>query len=409
MASSASQGSRGANIIATSGGALEAAADIDVLVLDKTGTITRGDRHAVAFHAAPGVSVRELRDVALLASFADESTEGRSIVALIRQIPEQPPRDLSGLAPTLHEFSAQTRISGIDLDGRRLRKGAADAMRRFVEQAGGSWSPALSDLVSQVARSGDTPLVVADGPRLLGVIELHDVAKGGIRDHCAQLRRMGIRTVMVTGDNSLTAAAIAAEVGVDEFQGEATPEKKRDLIRRFQEDGHQVAMCGDGTNDAPALAQANMAMAMNSGTQAAKDAGGLVDLDSDPTKFIGIVQAARQVQGLRRSLTAFSIAADLAKYLAIIPVVLAATWPALHVLNITRLTGAHNAILSAVIFNVLLIAPLLLLVARGARARAQPAARSSRRGVWLYGLAGMLLPWVGIRLIDVCLAAISHH
>jgi potassium-transporting ATPase ATP-binding subunit len=394
-----------ANVIASSGGAVEAAADIDMLVLDKTGTITRGDRHAVAFQAAPGIALRDLLDVAQLASLADETPEGRSIVELVTQMPDQHPRDLSDTASTFHEFSAQTRISGVDLEGRRLRKGAADAVRRFAEEAGGSWPTAVSELVDGVARSGATPLVVADGPRVLGVIELRDIVKGGIREHCAELRRMGIKTIMVTGDNRLTATVIATEVGVDDFLAEATPERKRELIRRCQKEGYRVAMCGDGTNDAPALAQADVAVTMNSGTQAAKEAGSLIFLDSNPTKFIAIVETGKQMLMTRRSLTTFSMAADLAKYFAILPVTLAAIYPALNALNVTRLTSRRSAILSAVIFSALIIAPLLLLAVRGVKARARSAARLSRRTPWIYGLGGFLLPWVGIKLIDVCLTA----
>jgi K+-transporting ATPase ATPase B chain len=392
-----------ANVIATSAAALEAAADIDVLVLDKTGTITRGDRHAVAFQAAPGIAARDLVDVAQLASLADETPEGRSIVALVTQMPDQYPRDLSETAHRFHEFSAQTRISGVDLEGRRLRKGAADAVRRFAEEAGGSWPAAVGELVDGVACSGATPLVVADGPRVLGVIELHDIVKAGIGEHCAELRRMGISTIMVTGDNRLTATAIAAEVGVDDFLAEATPERKRELIRRCQHEGHRVAMCGDGTNDAPALAQADVAVAMNSGTQAAKDAGTLVALDSNPTKFIAIVETGKQLLMTRRSLTTFSSAADLAKYLAIIPVMFAATYPALNALNVLRLTSPRRAILAAVLFNALIMVPLLLLAVRGVKPRAESATRRSRRNLWIYGLGGTLLPWLGIKLIDVCL------
>jgi K+-transporting ATPase ATPase B chain len=394
-----------ANVIATSGGAVEAAADIDVLVLDKTGTITRGDRHAVAFRAAPGIAARDLLDVAQLASLADDTPEGRSIVALVMQMPDQHLRDLSDMAPTFHEFSAQTRISGIDLEGRRLRKGEADAVRHFATAAGGSWPPAVSELVDEVARSGATPLVVADGPRVLGVIDLRDIVKSGIREHCAALRRMGIKTIMVTGDNRLTATVIAAEVGVDDFLGEATPERKRELIRQCQKEGHRVAMCGDGTNDAPALAQADVAVSMNSGTQVAKEASNLVALDSDPTKFIAIVETGRQMLMTRRSLTTFSMAVDLAKYFAIMPVTLAATYPALNALNVMRLMSPRSAILSAVIFTALIIGPLLVLAARGVKARAESAARRSRGTPWIYGLAGILLPWVGIKLIDVCLTA----
>jgi K+-transporting ATPase ATPase B chain len=393
------------NVIATSGDAVEAAANVDVLVLDKTGTITRGDRRAVAFHAAPGIAVRELLDVAQLASLADETPEGRSIVALVTEMQETGPRDLSDTAATFHEFSAQTRISGIDLGGRKLRKGAADAVRRFAAQAGGSWPSAVSELVDVVARSGATPLVVTDGARVLGVIELCDILKDGIREHCAALRRTGIRTIMVTGDNPLTAAAIAADVGVDDFLAEATPERKRELIRRCQQEGRRVAMCGDGTNDAPALAQADVAVAMNSGTQAAKDAGNLVALDSNPTKFVTIVETGKQMLRTRRSLTTFSIATDLAKYFAIIPVALATTYPALSALNFTRLASPRSALLSAAIFTALIIGPLLLLAVQGVRARAQSVARLSSRELWVYALAGILLPWVGIKLIDVCLTA----
>jgi K+-transporting ATPase ATPase B chain len=394
-----------ANIIATSGSALDKAADIDMLVLDKTGTITRGDRHAVAFQVVPGIATGELMDVAQLASLADETPEGRSVVTLVTRMTGQPARDLSGKASRFHEFSAQTRISGIDIEGRRLRKGAADEVRRFVLEAGGSWPSTVSELVERVARSGATPLVVADGSRVLGVIELHDIVKGGIREHCAALRRMGTRTIMVTGDNRLTATAIAAEVGVDDFLAEATPERKRELIRRYQEDGHRVAMCGDGTNDAPALAQADLAVAMHSGTRAAKEACSLVDLDSDPTKIIAIFALGRQIRSTRLSLTAFGTAAELAKYLAIIPVVLAATYPALDALNVMRLMSPRSAILSAVILNALIIAPLLELVVRGVGARAEPARRRLRRNFWLYALGGLLLSWVGIKLIDTGLTA----
>jgi potassium-transporting ATPase ATP-binding subunit len=394
-----------ANIIATNAGALEAAADIDVLVLDKTGTITRGDRHAVALQAVPGIAGRDLLEVAQLASVADETPEGRSIVALVTQLTGQPARDLSGTAATFHEFSAQTRISGVDMEGRRLRKGAADSVRRFVAEAGGTWTLAVSELVDRVARLGATPLVVADGRRVLGVIELHDIVKGGMREHFAALRQMGTRTIMVTGDNRLTATAIAAEVGVDDFMAEATPEKKRELIRRCQEEGHRVAMCGDGTNDAPALAQADLAVAMHSGTRAAKETGDLVDLDSDPTKITAIVELGKQVRTTRRSLTTFSIAADLAKYFAIIPVVLAATYPALNALNVMRLTSPRSAVVSAVIFNALIVGPLLQLTVWGVGVRRQSAKRRSRRMLWIYALGGLLLPWVGIKLIDIGLTA----
>jgi potassium-transporting ATPase ATP-binding subunit len=397
---------RRANVIATSGKSLEAAADIDVLVLDKTGTVTRGDRRAAAFLAAPGIEERELLDVAQLASLADETPEGRSIVALVSQMTDQRLRDLSDTAPTFHEFSAQTRISGVDLRGRKLRKGAADAVRRFAVEAGGTWPSAVDELVDGVARSGSTPLVVADGPRVLGVIELHDILKGGIREHCAALRRIGTKTIMATGDNRLTAAAIAAEVGVDDFLAEATPERKLELIRQCQRAGHRVAMYGDGTNDAPALAQADLAVTMNSGTQAAKEAANLVDLDSNPTKFIEIVETGRQMLMTRRSVTMLGIAADLAKYFSIMPVVFAATYPALNVLNVTRLTSPRSALVSAVIFNALIIPPLLLLAVRGVKARAAFGTGLFHLNLWIYGLVGFLLPWIGIRLIDAGLTAV---
>jgi K+-transporting ATPase ATPase B chain len=397
-----------ANVVAASGVALEAAADIDVLVLDKTGTITRGDRHAVAFRTAPGIAARELLNVAQLASLGDETPEGRSIVALVTQMSNQQhqhPGDLSDTAVTVHEFSAHTRISGVDLEGRRIRKGAADAVRRFALAAGGTWPLAVGELVDEVARSGATPLVVADGPRVLGVIELHDIVKDGIPEYCAKLRRMGIRTIMVTGDNRLTATAIAAEVGLDYFLAEATPERKRELVRHCQKQGHRVAVCGDGTNDAPALAQADVAVAMNSGTRAAKEAGNLVALDSNPTKFITVVETGRQMMMRRRSLTAFSTAADLGKYLALIPVAFGETYPALSALNFMRLTSLRSAILSAVILNAVIIVALLVSAVRRATGSAESVPRISRRNLWLYGLGGILLPWVGIKLIDVCLTA----
>jgi potassium-transporting ATPase ATP-binding subunit len=400
---------RRANVIAMSSKSLEAAAYIDVLVLDKTGTVTRGDRRAAAFLAAPGIERRELLDVAQLASLADDTPEGRSIVALVTQMTEQRPRDLSDTTPMFHEFSAQTRISGVDFQGRKLRKGAADAVRRFAVEAGGTWPSAVDELVDGVARSGSTPLVVADGPRVLGVIELHDILKGGIREHCAALRRIGTRTIMVTGDNRLTAAAIAAEIGVDDFLAEATPERKLELIRQCQRAGHRVAMYGDGSNDAPALAQADLAVTMNTGTQAAKEAANLVDLDSNPTKFIEIVETGRQMLMTRRSLSNLSIAADLAKYLSIMPVVFAATYPALNSLNITRLTSPRSALLSAVIFNSLIIAPLLLLAVRGAKERAAFGTHLFNLKLWIYGLGGFLLPWIGIRLIDAGLTAFKFE
>jgi len=394
-----------ANVIATSGRAVEAAGDVDILLLDKTGTITLGDRQATAFQPAPGVTEQELADAAQLASLSDETPEGRSIVVLAKQKFQLRGRDLAGLPHTFHKFSAQTRMSGVDLEGRQLRKGAADALRAFVEAAGGSWPASVTTAVHDVARGGATPLVVAEGPRVLGVIVLRDIVKGGIRERFAELRQMGISTVMVTGDNPLTAAAIAAEAGVDDFLAEATPEAKLKLIRKYQAEGHLVAMCGDGTNDAPALAQADVAVAMNTGTQAAKEAGNMVDLDSNPTKLIEVVDVGKQMLVTRGALTTFSIANDLAKYFAIIPAAFAATYPALAALNLMRLASPQSAILSAVIFNALIIVVLVPLALRGVRTRAASAAVLLRRNLLVYGLGGVIVPFVGIKLIDVALTA----
>ncbi len=394
-----------ANVIATSGRAIEAAGDVDVLLLDKTGTITLGDRQATTFHPAPGVTEQELADVAQLASLSDETPEGRSIVVLAKQRFQLRGRDLSTLPHVFHKFSAQTRTSGVDLDGRRLRKGAADAVRRFVEDERGVWPSAVTKSVQEVATQGATPLVVADGPRVLGVIELRDVVKGGIRERFAELRQMGITTVMVTGDNRLTAASIAAEAGVDDFLAEATPEAKLALIRRYQADGHLVAMCGDGTNDAPALAQADVAVAMNSGTQAAKEAGNMVDLDSNPTKLIEIVDVGKQMLVTRGALTTFSIANDLAKYFAIIPAAFATTYPSLTALNVMGLASPDSAILSAVIFNALIIIVLVPLALRGVKTRAASAVSLLRRNLLVYGLGGIVAPFIGIKLIDMLIAS----
>ena len=396
-----------ANVIATSGRAIEAAGDVDVLLLDKTGTITLGDRNATAFHTAPNVEARDLADAAQLASLADETPEGRSIVVLAKQLFQLRGRDLAGTAHTFHKFSAQTRMSGVDVDGRKLRKGAADAIRKFVEQEGGLWPGPVSEQVDTVARRGATPLVVADGRRVLGVVELRDIVKGGIRERFAELRQMGIKTVMVTGDNRLTAAAIAAEAGVDEFLAEATPEAKLELIRRHQKEGHLVAMCGDGTNDAPALAQADVAVAMNTGTQAAKEAGNMVDLDSNPTKLIEVVDVGKQMLVTRGALTTFSIANDIAKYFAIIPAAFATTYPALNALNVMRLTSPESAILSAVIFNALVIIVLVPLALRGVKTRASSAAVLLRRNMLVYGLGGVVVPFIGIKLIDLLLTALG--
>jgi K+-transporting ATPase ATPase B chain len=394
-----------ANVIATSGRAVEAAGDVDVLLLDKTGTITLGDRHATSFQPAPGIDARELADVAQLASLADETPEGRSIVVLAKEKHQLRGRDLASTSHTFHKFSAQSKMSGVDLEGRKLRKGAAGAIRAFVESEGGTWPAKVSETVDSIGRAGATPLVVADGRRVLGVVELRDIVKGGIRERFAELRQMGIKTVMVTGDNRLTAAAIAAEAGVDEFLAEATPEKKLELIRNHQKEGRLVAMCGDGTNDAPALAQADVAVAMNTGTQAAKEAGNMVDLDSNPTKLIEVVDVGKQMLVTRGALTTFSIANDVAKYFAIIPAAFAVTYPSLGALNVMRLATPESAILSAVIFNALVIVALVPLALRGVKTRAASAAILLRRNLLIYGLGGVIVPFIGIKLIDLLLVA----
>ena len=396
-----------ANVIATSGRAIEAAGDVDVLLLDKTGTITLGDRQAAAFHPAPGVSEHDLADAAQLASLSDETPEGRSIVVLAKQKFQLRGRDLASQPHVFHKFSAQSRTSGVDFEGRMLRKGAADAIHRIVAEQHGLWPSAVTKLVDDVARQGATPLAVSDGPRVLGVVELRDIVKGGIRERFAELRQMGITTVMVTGDNRLTAAAIAAEAGVDDFLAEATPETKLALIRKYQAEGHLVAMCGDGTNDAPALAQADVAVAMNSGTQAAKEAGNMVDLDSNPTKLIEVVDVGKQMLVTRGALTTFSIANDVAKYFAIIPAAFAATYPSLDALNVMGLASPQSAILSAVIFNALIIVVLVPLALRGVRTRAASAVHLLRRNLLVYGLGGIAVPFAGIKLIDVLLTTLG--
>ncbi len=396
-----------ANVIATSGRAVEAAGDVDVLLLDKTGTITLGNRQAAAFIPAPGVTEAELADAAQLSSLADETPEGRSIVVLAKQKFHLRERDLKQLGAKLVPFSAHTRMSGVDLQDRQIRKGAADAVREHVESPGGSLPVEVRRTVEVVARRGSTPLVVADGKRVLGVIELKDIVKGGIKERFAQLRRMGIRTIMITGDNRLTAAAIAAEAGVDDFLAEATPEAKLKLIRERQAQGHLVAMCGDGTNDAPALAQADVAVAMNAGTQAAKEAGNMVDLDSNPTKLIEVVEIGKQLLITRGSLTTFSIANDIAKYFAIIPAAFATTYPQLNALNVMRLATPSSAILSAVIFNALIIIALIPLALKGVQYRAIGAEGLLRRNLLIYGLGGIIVPFVGIKAIDLILAALG--
>ncbi|HCH6765493.1 TPA: potassium-transporting ATPase subunit KdpB [Serratia marcescens] len=396
----------GANVIATSGRAVEAAGDVDVLLLDKTGTITLGNRQASEFLPAPGVKEQELADAAQLASLADETPEGRSIVVLAKQRFNLRERDLQALNATFVPFSAQTRMSGVNVQERMIHKGAVDAIRRHVESNQGHFPRAVDDLVESVARTGGTPLVVAEGARVLGVVALKDIVKGGIKERFNELRKMGIKTVMITGDNPLTAAAIAAEAGVDDFLSEATPEAKLALIRQYQAEGRLVAMTGDGTNDAPALAQADVAVAMNSGTQAAKEAGNMVDLDSNPTKLIEVVHIGKQMLMTRGSLTTFSIANDVAKYFAIIPAAFAATYPQLNALNVMHLHSPASAIMSAVIFNALVIVFLIPLALKGVSYKPMSAAALLRRNLWLYGVGGLLVPFVGIKLIDLILVAL---
>ena len=400
-----------ANVIATSGRAVEAAGDVDVLLLDKTGTITLGNRQASAFVPAPGVSEEALADAAQLSSLADETPEGRSIVVLAKQRFNIRERDMHALSAEFVSFTAQTRMSGVDLPGRAIRKGASSAVKQYVEDNGGRFSQEVARAVDDVARRGSTPLVVAEKingvARVLGVIELKDIVKGGIKERFAELRKMGIKTVMITGDNRLTAAAIAAEAGVDDFLAEATPEAKLKMIRSHQAEGRLVAMTGDGTNDAPALAQADVAVAMNTGTQAAKEAGNMVDLDSNPTKLIEIVEIGKQMLMTRGSLTTFSIANDVAKYFAIIPAAFATTYPQLRVLDIMHLTSPASAILSAVIFNALIIVFLIPLALKGVKYRALGAASLLRRNLLIYGLGGILLPFPFIKLIDMLITAMG--
>jgi K+-transporting ATPase ATPase B chain len=395
------------NVIANSGRAVEAAGDVDVLLLDKTGTITLGNRQATAFLPAPGVDERELADAAQLASLADETPEGRSIMVLAKTRFNLRERDFKTLHASFVPFSAQTRMSGADIDGRQVRKGATDAVRAYVESNGGTMPPQVLTEVDNVARRGSTPLVVAEGRRVLGAIELKDMVKGGIRERFAQLRRMGIKTIMITGDNRLTAAAIAAEAGVDDFLAEATPEAKLKLIRDHQHDGRLVAMTGDGTNDAPALAQADVAVAMNTGTQAAKEAGNMVDLDSNPTKLIEVVETGKQMLMTRGALTTFSIANDVSKYFAIIPAAFATTHPQLAALNVMQLASPTSAVLSAVIFNALIIVVLIPLAIKGVAYRPLGAAAILRRNLLVYGVGGLIVPFIGIKLIDLVLVGLG--
>jgi K+-transporting ATPase ATPase B chain len=396
-----------ANVIATSGRAVEAAGDVDVLLLDKTGTITLGNRQAAAFLPAPGVAEQALADAAQLASLADETPEGRSIVVLAKQRFNLRERNVKELEANFIHFSAQTRMSGVDLGSRNIRKGAVNAIRNWVEEKGQTFPQAITKIVDDVARAGGTPLVVADGGKVLGVIELKDIVKGGIKERFVELRRMGIKTIMITGDNKLTAAAIAAEAGVDDFLAEATPEAKLKLIRQHQSEGKLVAMTGDGTNDAPALAQADVAVAMNTGTQAAKEAGNMVDLDSNPTKLIEVVEIGKQMLMTRGSLTTFSLANDVAKYFAIIPAAFATTYPQLNALNVMGLTSPDSAILSAVIFNALIIVFLIPLALKGVPYRALGAAILLRRNLLIYGVGGLIVPFLGIKLIDLLLTVLG--
>ena len=393
------------NVIATSGRAVEAAGDVDVLLLDKTGTITLGNRQAATFVPAEGITEEQLADAAQLSSLADETPEGRSIVVLAKQRFNIRERNIAELKATFVPFTAQSRMSGVDLGSREIRKGAATAIRQHVESKGFSYPAAVSQVVDEIARRGSTPLVVCDGGKVLGVIELKDIIKGGIKERFGELRSMGIRTIMITGDNRLTAAAIAAESGVDDFLAEATPEAKLKLIRQYQSEGRLVAMTGDGTNDAPALAQADVAVAMNSGTQAAKEAGNMVDLDSNPTKLIEIVEVGKQLLITRGSLTTFSIANDVAKYFAIIPAAFATTYPQLRALDVMHLGSPNSAILSAVIFNALIIVLLIPLALKGVKYRALGAAALLRRNLLIYGAGGIAVPFLGIKAIDLVLGA----
>jgi K+-transporting ATPase ATPase B chain len=394
------------NVLAMSGRAVEAAGDINTLLLDKTGTITLGNRQASRFVPAPGVTEAELADAAQLSSLADETPEGRSIVVLAKEKYNLRGRDLQDHHAEFVPFTAQTRMSGVNLNGFQIRKGSVDAIERYVQENGGTFAPEVRELVDSIARAGSTPLVVAERQRgVLGVIELKDIVKGGMRERFDQLRAMGIRTVMITGDNPLTAAAIANEAGVDDFLAQATPKDKMDLIRKEQAEGKLVAMTGDGTNDAPALAQADVGVAMNSGTQAAKEAGNMVDLDSNPTKLIEIVGIGKQLLMTRGALTTFSIANDVAKYFAIIPAMFAAAFPVLNALNIMHLKTPHSAILSAVIFNAIIIIMLIPLALRGIQYRPMGAEALLRRNLLIYGVGGIVAPFIGIKLIDILITS----
>jgi K+-transporting ATPase ATPase B chain len=395
------------NVLAMSGRAVEAAGDVNTLLLDKTGTITLGNRQAAEFIPARGITEAQMADASQLSSLSDETPEGRSIVVLAKERYGLRGRELAAHEAVFVPFTAQTRMSGVNLDGREIRKGAVDAISKYLEQHGTVLPKEIQSSVETIARSGGTPLVVAENRRALGVIHLKDIVKGGMRDRFAHLRAMGIKTVMITGDNPLTAAAIAREAGVDDFLAQATPKDKMDLIRREQAEGKLVAMTGDGTNDAPALAQADVGVAMNTGTQAAKEAGNMVDLDSNPTKLIEIVEIGKQLLMTRGSLTTFSIANDVAKYFAIIPAMFAATFPVLNALNIMHLRRPESAVLSAVIFNALIIIALIPLALRGVKYRAMGAAALLRRNLWIYGAGGIIIPFLGIKLIDMLITRVG--
>lgn len=392
-----------ANVLAMSGRAIEAAGDVDILMLDKTGTITLGNRQADAFLPVDGVSEKELADAAQLASLADETPEGRSVVVLAKEKFNIRGRNLEEMKAEFVPFTAKTRMSGVDYKDNEVRKGAADAIRTYVQESGGVYSKECDRIVKEISNHGGTPLVVAKNHQILGVIRLKDIIKSGVKEKFSDLRKMGIKTIMITGDNPLTAAAIAAEAGVDDFLAEATPEGKLDMIRDFQKQGHLVAMTGDGTNDAPALAQADVAVAMNTGTQAAKEAGNMVDLDSSPTKLIEIVKIGKQLLMTRGALTTFSIANDVAKYFAIIPALFMGLYPALGVLNIMRLHSAASAILSALIYNALIIVVLIPLALRGVKYREVAADALLKRNLLIYGVGGIIIPFIAIKLIDIIL------
>ncbi|MGL4665342.1 MAG: potassium-transporting ATPase subunit KdpB, partial [Clostridium butyricum] len=396
-----------ANVLAMSGRAIEAAGDVDILMLDKTGTITLGNRKAVEFIPVAGVNERELADAAQLSSLADETPEGRSIVILAKEKFGIRGRNISELNMEFVPFTAKTRMSGVNYKGNEIRKGAADSIKEYVIEKGGSYTKECDDIVSRIANQGGTPLVVSKNNMVLGVIYLKDIIKQGVQEKFADLRKMGIKTIMITGDNPLTAAAIAAEAGVDDFLAEATPEGKLKMIRDFQTQGHLVAMTGDGTNDAPALAQADVAVAMNTGTQAAKEAGNMVDLDSSPTKLIDIVRIGKQLLMTRGSLTTFSIANDLAKYFAIIPALFIGLYPGLSALNIMNLHNAQSAIFSAIIYNALIIVALIPLALKGVKYREVPAGKLLSRNLLVYGLGGVIVPFIAIKIIDLIITSIG--